>query len=419
MSSFGRIGGLSSYLVNRGPIIVLFCLSLIANFYGHTVVSAMLMFGAVLGLISRVWGMFALKNVTLGIFCRSGVVQAGQSTEIEYVIDNDKLMPLIWLELSQCLPQNRCVLPDNHFGVYEIPDCEAGENAFVTVVRKKLAFIMWRQSVSFKSNWTARRRGVFQINKAHLRSGDGFGLSQCERDYDIPSFPTLVVYPAIVPVRTDHFYKTLSSGKYGARGVYEDHTVLRGTRDYQSSDSWKLINWRVAARQNQLQTRLFETVTPKTIHFIVDGASFFADNGALEEMLSILASIIMRLDENGVRCGISFPKSDTMPPVNLFASASATLLSDVLFQISAYLCSPGPSVFDIDGLEQAALFVGDLYYLTYDPCETGYPPVLGRLDAHCVTVVCGKPPGPKCPNARWLLDYRTMTLSSFKKEDPS
>ena len=117
---------------------------------------------------------------------------------------------------------------------------------------------MWHQTLEWDSCWTARRRGIYPLDHVLLRSGDGFGLTQIEKPYPVERSPVFVVYPRIVPVRTDLFLQNLWDAKSGAKGYFEDPNVIRGERAYQSTDPWKRINWRMAARKEELEVKLYE-----------------------------------------------------------------------------------------------------------------------------------------------------------------
>jgi len=311
-----RLSGLSSLFVTRFAIALFLALSLLSNLFGKTLLSAFLMFTFLLTLSSRLWGFRAVKNVSVEIKGEHHFLFAGQSALIEYTVANHKLLPLIWLELLQDLPRNGCLVPDGSFELYEFTEREQVDDTKKVVFRKKLAFILSHRKVSWKSAYAARRRGIYQIRRVLLRSGDGFGFTQSEMAAEVLSCPTFVVYPKIVPVKTDSFFKNLWNCRSGSKGYFDDLTVLRGSRAYQSTDSWKHINWRMAARQPELQVKLFETIMPKSVHFIVDGESFIglSENcDELEDALSVLASLILRLDESGLRCGISLPQTAVSP----------------------------------------------------------------------------------------------------------
>ena len=159
-----------------------------------------------------------------------------------------------------------------------------------------------------------------------LHTGDGFGLGQIERKIAENEGQKFAVYPKLVRIKPDLFLRNLWNADTGARGVMEDPTVIRSTRDYMTTDSLKHINWRLAARGLPLSVNVYEDILPRNIHFLFDGESFGGPESHLDEMeeaLSILGSEIVRLRELQVQCGLSLSRGAGTPAVNIFHAGSA------------------------------------------------------------------------------------------------
>lgn len=376
------IGAFSSLLVSNGGLAASFLLAVAASVFDVGPVAGLGMFTFLLGGISRLWGRFSLHRMEVELQAASLRMYPGDRAEISYIIKNRKALPLIWLELAQDMPRRRCVMPEEGFSLKEKRvEGETG-STLAPVLEKKFAFLMGGQTLRWTSVFRARRRGVYPIEELVLRSGDGFGLTQAEKTFPVPGIPTLVVYPELVPVQAGPFLRPQWECATGSKGHMEDITVIRGVRRYQTNDSWKKINWRIAARQQQLMVNLYETVLPKTAHFILDGESYCGlseDFSELEGALSILASLFLRLDEASLFCGLSLPASKYLKAVTLPAGEGTTL-SDLLFYLSAYEClaapdlekSPDrqnplyfPSGFHWGDIRRATLFSGRVYYVAY------------------------------------------------------
>jgi hypothetical protein len=376
------ISAFSSLMVSNGGLAASLLLAVLASVFHIGPVAGLAMFLFLLGAVSRLWGRFSVHRMDVEIRADNLRMYRGDRAEISFLIRNRKALPLIWLELVLEEPRRRCVMPEGGFCLHERRVEEETGVAFKPALEKKFAFIMGRQTLRWNSVFLARRRGVYPIREATLRSGDGFGLTQAEKTFSVEGIPTLVVYPDIVPVQIHSFLRPQWEYATGAKGHMEDITVIRGIRRYQTNDSWKKINWRMAARQQQLMVNLHETVLPKTAHFILDGESFCGLSGdfsELEEVLSILASLFLRLDEASLFCGLSLPASKIMKAVTLPAG-EGTQAADLLFYLSAYEClaapdpekSPDPqnpvyfpSSFHWGEIRQAALFSGRVYYVAY------------------------------------------------------
>lgn len=342
-----RISGISSLLVTNGGILFFLALTILASIFRLNAVAGLSLFVFLLALISRLWGDFSISRVTVRLDAGSARMFAGEQVKLTYSITNGKLLPLIWLELIQAMPWRQCMLPEEGFEEYTVSTQERGDAAPAedgsaaaevgkTALKKKFAFIMGRESLSWDSLWTARRRGVYAVERLTLRSGDGFGLTHAENVVPVENAPTFVIYPRPVPVDATPFLRTQWDTASGTRGYIDDMSVMRGLKPYERGDAWKRINWRMAARGQELQVNLFETIMPRTLHFALDGESFAGlsdDNHELEQTLSVLASLLLQLQANQVDCGLSLPRSVHMPPINLRAGGGE---DDLLFFLAGY-----------------------------------------------------------------------------------
>ena len=233
-----------------------------------------------------------------------------------------------------------------------------------------------------------------------------------------------VVYPKIQPVRTELFLRDLWDSQWGGRGYMEDVTVLKSARPYQGADSWKRINWRMAARQQQLQVNLFETILPRAAHFILDGQSFLEDPEGLEDALSLLASVCLRLGEAGVPCGLSLPGGADHPPRNLFAADGAAP-EDLLFALAEYRLREAPawlreeeelepyrlSGFDRDGLLRGSSRAGRICLLTREMESFRCWSLLEGLEAASLMVLTYREPPADLP----ALEFPVIPLDAVRE----
>jgi len=238
-----------------------------------------------------------------------------------------------------------------------------------------------------------------------LRTGDGFGLTQVERS--IHKDARFAVYPRLIDVAPDLFLRNLWNTESGTRGVMEDPTIIRSTRDYMTTDSFKHINWRLAAQGLPLTVNVYEEILPQTVHFLFDGESFSGPDPHPEEMedaLSILASELVLLSERQVSCGLSLCRGAECEPVNLFPSSSH--IEELLWALAAYqpmepkrdpnsgsILLQAPA-FDTNTLYEAAGNVGRFYYISYDIASLTDRTLLRHLDHTCLSLLTYCEPEP-------------------------
>ena len=339
-------------------------------------------------------------------------------------------MPLFWLEIVQKLPKTRCLWPENEDEIYEIVRQGEAHIPNEWVAKSRFSLLLWNQTLSWDTVWRARKRGLYPVSSLKLVTGDGFGLMQCATDFTPQPPPVFVVYPRIQPVNVESFLRSYSNCFSGSKGYLSDPTLIKGSREYQTTDSWKHINWRLTAREQKLHVNMFETILPKSAHFMIDGESF---NGLspeldeLEEALSVVASVILRLEDEEIRCGLSLPRGEGSPPFNFFPAQGAGP-DEALYHLSGYRClekhydpdelyqkakTPAPSEFD----ERSTFFhenaLGKVYYVVHDAEKIKNWALLEKLGSSNVTIISYAELRPAA--LPWLIDYQVVSLHGFKR----
>lgn len=315
-------------------------------FAGLSAVSAVLRFPALcaafaffffLCLIARCWGLAALRNVTLTCEGSPAALFPPGEVKMQFHIKNGKNLPLIWLELTQPLEQDAPLIPMDPGEICHMQSV-SGRQGETACLHKKFTWIMGYEEIHWTSVWSARHRGIFRPDALHLQAGDGFGLAQSEQFIGDTSGHCVAVYPALQPVSAELFLREMWEATSGVRGYMEDPTIIKSTRNYMPSDSFKRINWRVTARTQKTVVNTFETISPKSAHFIIDCESF---NGlspqqeAFEDTLSILTSLLLRLNAAGMQCSVSLPRGKTSAAQTI-TGIDHTPLEEILFAFAGY-----------------------------------------------------------------------------------
>lgn len=299
------IGTRSSSFVSPGAILCLGALSVAGAFFHMTALSAALAVFCFFCLLSRLWGQSALKQVEIVCEGTPAALFPGGEAQLRFTIRNEKLLPVIWLEILQFLDGQAPLFPAEEADICRVSAQDAFWNGSlpdteVSFLYKKFTFLMGGEQLTWVSTWHARHRGIFYPAQVRCRAGDGFGLMQTERTFSSDALRRIVVYPAVQSVAIDAFLRDTWEAAGGAKGYMEDPTVIKSTRDYACTDSYKRINWRISAKGQRMLVNTYETIQPRSAFFLLDGESF---NGAapeldaLEDTLSILASLILRLHE--------------------------------------------------------------------------------------------------------------------------
>ena len=370
-----RVGFQSSLLVSTGVIVGAFVVSILAWWLDVTGVAVLLMAAAAVGLVSRLWGFYALKNVDVSVQAERETISAGQSVTIHYSLHNNKALPLVWMELCQDVPVRGCLVPDGSFQLRTFSEEEAAYTGRKDAYMRRFSFFMGWSELSWDTVWTGERRGVYRPRKFVLRSGDGFGLTQSTGEVTGFADRVLVVWPKIVPVETWPFLRHVWSGSAGKAGWSEDPTVMKSVRAYQPGDPWKRIDWRTAARTDELMVRQFDTVTPLSVLFVLDTASL-EDK---EEGISLLASLILALEHTGVECGLALPATKQRRPVLLRPEDSSVTAARCLYALSEFEAETASGRFDETAVMACAAGTGQVWIVAGSARRMSCPELAGKL----------------------------------------
>lgn len=414
----------SSNLVSLPALAAELLGGVLAAFFGQGTLAAVLLLIFLLAGAARLWGRLALRQVKVRVTGGSRCLFPDQETTLELEVQNDKFFPLVWLELFFPLDERLCLVPErsrrpDDWEAASLRDQKANTER---VGGMRLRPLLWYETTRVSCRWTAQRRGVYDADGWRLRTGDGFGLTCRERALLRPGDGRFVVYPRLTAVSPELFLRNLWNAETGAHGVMEDPTVIRSTRDYLTTDSPRQINWRLLARGLPLTVNVYESILPRSVHFLLDGESFSGPDPhpeALEETLSILASELVRLDQARVRCGLSLCKGKGSPAVTLPATTSA--VEELLCALAAYdplpdkldeagKVVPQAARFDTGPLLEAGHSVGRYYYIAYDTAALPGQTLLHHLDHTCLSLLTYQETAP-------YGEFETVPLCHLKEEN--
>ena len=389
MNKKKRVGFQSSLLVSTGVIAGAFGASLLAWWVDAAGVAVLLMASAAAGLVSRLWGFYALKNVEVSVRAERETISVGQSVTLHYSLHNNKALPLVWMELCQDVPVRGCLVPDDSFQLRTFSEEEAAYTGRKDAYMRRFSFFMGWSELSWDTVWTGERRGVYKPGKFVLRSGDGFGLTQSTGEVSGLADRVLVVWPRMVPVETWPFLRHVWSGSAGKAGWSEDPTVTKGVRAYQPGDPWKRIDWRTAARTDELMVRQFDTVTPLSVLFILDAMSL-EDK---EEGISLLASLILALERSGVECGLALPATQRRGPLLFRPEDPAVTAAQCLFALSEFEAETATKRFDETAIMACSAETGQVWIVAGSARRMGCPELAGKLSESGVRLLaeCREP----------------------------
>ena len=395
-----------SNFVSVPGILLLFGLFLAAMHFEARLLAAALLSACAFSLAALLLGRKALDGVQVSCRGESLRVFPGETVRFTLTIENRKWMPLFWLTV---------LLPKPDRGLFPV---EPGQFHWI---------LPW-QEIGWQQEWKAGRRGVYPLRAVKLISGDGFGLLIRRKLLRLPEGHLFVVYPREIPVRTEVLPFSTADLDRGNRGYLEDLSLLKGTRGYQPGDSIRRMNWRMLAKQGTPAVNVYETLLPVRSAFVLDLASFgswrdveetdgakryyvseYAED-ALEEMISLAASVLIRFAEQGRRCVLALPRvlpveKDSAEhaglaqgsrmaaaygaavPYGLISASQEEMVPELLLQLASIRYEGGPAWFPASEIVRDAAGLGQIFVFTKSLEALTCGKMLERLPEHRICMI--------------------------------
>ena len=198
-------------------------------------------------LTGKQWPRFAFRRVSYRRRLARRRAFIGDLVDYYITVENGKLLPMIWLDISDAFP----------IGLHTSGAYQRGVGAEAELDHRITTSLLPYQRVTWRYRVRCRARGNHRIGPARLRSGDLFGFNSAE--LNVPDVAYLLVYPRLVDLRRlmVPWEQPLGIAR-GRRRIQDDPSRFVGLRDYLPTDPLKHIDWKATARHGRLETRIFE-----------------------------------------------------------------------------------------------------------------------------------------------------------------
>ncbi|PYZ97080.1 hypothetical protein CR205_00280 [Alteribacter lacisalsi] len=136
----------------------------------------------------------------------------------------------------------------------------------------------------------AVKRGTVQVRSLEAVIYDPFRLSFVKMQYHGSFRGDVVVYPdpaALSQLKTLHLQE---KGQHVQPfSLFEDVTMPRGTRPYQSKDPFNRLNWKATARTGEIQTNVYENVTLSKWTMVINVRSDETVSSTIPDLETVLS----------------------------------------------------------------------------------------------------------------------------------
>ncbi|MCX7572065.1 DUF58 domain-containing protein [Tumebacillus sp. DT12] len=191
---------------------------------------------------------YALRSSTSTRRLSSHRLTAGQTLEVDVLVEVQGKFPLPWVVVEDSLP-TRLLL-------------QSGSN-------RELHFPGFDRKLRVTYHLQNMPRGKYTIGDTHLVTGDVFGLYRKEAVHRRSDEVT--VYPRVMPIKYWHSVHKFNTGNsYAQNRMTEDSANVIGVRDYAPGDRLSRIHWRASARTGSLKTKEFELHVTNDMMFFLN-----------------------------------------------------------------------------------------------------------------------------------------------------
>lgn len=246
--------------------------------------------------LAKFWDRLAFRKVSHNRSLSRSRAFVGDSLEYTVTLSNDKVMPLIWVDIQDNFPPEL----DLPGATVRGTGMEAAREHRITTS------LLPYQRVTWKYNLRCRARGYHRIGPVRLRSGDIFGFTAAETHY--AGVDHLLVYPRIIDLRELLLPSEHPLGEVrGQRPIYHDPSRFFGLRDYQPRDPMKHIDWKATARRSLLQTKVFEPVVSLNVLIALNATTGeFAWQGSNRRLFERAVTVAASAASHCAAAGYSF-----------------------------------------------------------------------------------------------------------------
>lgn len=286
-------------------------------------IAAVLLFLIMIAVIAQIYSYLTLRSIEVSITCEQAAAFPGERIRLCCKIKNTGKLPILNFMIRIPISRYGSVAPADKADYRNLSDAEISKARMYSeqvscVLEKKVPYVKSGQSIQWEPQLRAIKRGETVLEHLFLYCGDPFGLIHTSKT--VPQHCEILVCAKIVPVRVEPFLHNLKFSNQGVKSVHKDITLIKGNRQYEVFDNVKAINWKLLASQNKWMVNLYAPICTKQVHIILDGESYNSkqiSKTALETTLQIIFSVIFKLYQKGMGCGISLPQAKSLSPRNL------------------------------------------------------------------------------------------------------
>jgi len=248
---------------------------------------------------NNIYRKYVFKNFFVNRSFSHKYLFPGDIGYLNITITNNKLLPITWTRLIQKIPKD-IVLKDN------TSVSELNKSKYI----HKDLYILPFQRVKISYEIQFPTRGHYElIDEINIISTNLFNT----KDYysEIMCNSSVTVFPLVKEFKDSLIPANNINGEFFVeRWIMEDPIMIKGIRDYISSDSLKTINWKATAKYDKLKVKEYDYTSEKKVMIFFDlgipNNEFIEEkNPEIERAIELTASISTSIISDGIPVGIT------------------------------------------------------------------------------------------------------------------
>lgn len=241
---------------------------------------------------------YAFFNVTYKRKISSSQVEIGEEFNISIIIENRKLLPVTFFQVTEIFPAEMQYKYENNVK-------RLNELVYHTTTMMILPFQRIRRNYTVKFN----KRGKYLLRDVILTAGDLIGLNTAEKQIQLGQ--EIVVYPKSYDIDGE----TDKAGDYigdisVSRNIIRDPIITAGIREYTGFEPEKTIHWPSTLRAGKLMVRNFDYTMDNSVFIILNiecSKPFWAgiESKSIEKCYELSRKLMDDLENSHIKYGFS------------------------------------------------------------------------------------------------------------------
>jgi len=250
---------------------------------------------------------FALSGVSYQRTLSPARLFPGEEADLVLRLDNRKLLPLAWVVITDPLQVTvvRSTYALNNLIRFSggIELLEHDQHALVN-----RAAVSPYQVLVRTYRVKGLQRGAYFLGPAQVESGDPFGIFR--REATLAKRMEILVYPSVFdPDEIGLPFREALGEMMARRALFDDPTLLAGSREFQPGDPLHRMHWKATARTGALQVRLNDPSTTAQVMIVLNLNTYQhvwqgVDPERMEAAINVAASLAVWAREKEFAVGL-------------------------------------------------------------------------------------------------------------------